>query len=58
MLRCGVSYDGLLNIKHNNVVIDKRKLQANIPIEIDGITWNMELEIRVGLDIVWKANFR
>lgn len=58
MLRCGVSYDGLLNIKHNNVVVDKRKLQANTPIEIDGITWNMELEIRVGLDIVWKANFR
>lgn len=57
MLRCEVPYDGLLNIKHNNVV-DKRKLQANIPIEIDGITWNMELEIRVGLDIVWKANFR
>lgn len=58
VLRCEVPYDGLLNIKHNNVVVDKRKLQANTPIEIDGITWNMELEIRVGLDIVWKANFK
>ena len=30
---------------------------ANISIELDEITWGMEIDVRIGLDSIWKASF-
>ena len=44
-------------IQLKGMVIEKRELHATIPTEIDSITWNMEINVYVGLDSVWKASF-
>lgn len=56
-LRFVIPYDGMLSIRQNDVTIEKIILHANTPIEVDNIIWNMELELCVGLDVVWKAFF-
>ena len=56
-LRVTVPYDGVLTIKQDEFLLEKRKLHANTSMEVDGIAWNTELVICVGLDVVWKALF-
>ena len=57
ILRFTVQYDGTLNVRKKGKLINRRKLLANTPLEIDGIVMDMELEVRIGLDSVWKASF-
>ena len=57
ILRITVPYDGKIVIQLKGMVIEKRELHATIPTEIDSITWNMEINVYVGLDSVWKASF-
>lgn len=52
-----IPYDGVLTIKQDKFCVEKRKLHANTSMEVDGITWNTELVICIGLDVVWKALF-
>lgn len=57
VLRVTIPYDGVITIKQDEFLLEKRKLHANTSMEVDGITWNTELVICVGLDVVWKALF-
>lgn len=57
VLRVTIPYDGVLTIKQDEFLLEKRKLYANTSMEVDGIAWNTELVICVGLDVVWKALF-
>ena len=57
VLRITIPYDGILTIKQDEFLLEKRKLYANTTIEVDDIAWNMELVICIGLDVVWKALF-
>ena len=57
-LRILLPYDGLLHVKLKGVMIDKRKIHANTPAEISEIAWDMDLEVFIGLDCVWRAFFR
>ena len=57
ILRINAEYDGVITIKYNDNLIDRIKLNASRPIEIDHITWNMEINICIGLDSIWKACF-
>ena len=57
ILRIVIPYDGFLVIKQDEYIIEKRRLSAETSIEIDDISWNTELVIGVGLDVVWKTCF-
>ena len=57
VLRITIPYDGILTIKQDEYILEKRKLHANTSMDVDGITWNTELVICVGLDVVWRALF-
>lgn len=57
VLRIIIPYDGILTIKRDEFVLEKRKLSANTAIEVDNIAWNTELVICIGFDVVWKAVF-
>ena len=57
ILRFSVPYDGTLSVRLNGNLINRRKLFANISIELDEITWGMEIDVRIGLDSIWKASF-
>ncbi len=57
ILRIIIPYDGQLTIRRDEVLVEKRKLNANVPIEVDNIVWNTELVLRVGLDVIWRAWF-
>lgn len=50
-------YDGTIKIVQRGNIIEKRKLLPKVAAEIEGITWNMELVVCIGLDIVWRAIF-
>lgn len=56
ILRISAPYDGLIKIRSENNVVEKRKLQAGITAEIT-VTWGQSFEVYVGLDQVWKASF-
>ena len=53
----GNLYDGLVVIKIEGLTIEKRKIAANNPTELDNIDWNTEVYVYVGLDCVWKTKF-
>ena len=47
-----------LPFKHKGIMIDKRKIHANTSTEISKIVWDMDLEVCIGLDCIWRACFR
>ena len=57
VLRISIPYDGLVVIKIKGLTIEKRKIAANNPTELDNIDWNTEVYVYVGLDCVWKTKF-
>ena len=56
-LRFTIPYDGVLCVRKKNRLVNKIKIPAKKTIELDEIGWGMEIDIRIGLDIVWKAAF-
>ena len=57
MLRVSVPFDGLLVIKKDGIVVEKRKLVPNHPGEVNSISWGTEIKILVGLDCIWCATY-
>lgn len=57
ILRIIIPYDGMLTIVLRSEIIEKRKLRAEIPSEIDNLTWGVELRVCVGLDCLWKVSY-
>ena len=52
-----VPYDGKAIIRKNGVVSDRRNISAQIICSIDSIGFGTEIEILIGLDIIWSASF-
>lgn len=50
-------YDGKAIIRKNGVVSDRRIISAQIICSIDSIDFGTEIEILIGLDIIWSASF-
>lgn len=57
-LRFKSTFDGELIISNNNRVVDKRKISADKYIELDGLSYGVSVQVLIGLDIVWKIDFR
>lgn len=51
------TFDGELIISNNHVV-DRRKIFADKQIELDELSYGVSVQIAIGLDIVWKINFK
>lgn len=51
-------YDGEIVIIKHNVVTDKRTLAASTYIEIGEISYDTEIQLFIGLDCVWKLEFK
>lgn len=57
-LRFKSTFDGELIIFDNSRIVDKRKLVADRYMEIDGLTYNLSVQVVIGLDIIWQINFK
>ena len=51
-------FDGELIISNKNHVIDKRKIYADNPFELDGLSYGIRVQAVIGLDVVWEINFK
>ena len=51
------TFDGELIIS-NNHVIDKRKIFADRQLELDGLSYGVSVQVVIGLDVVWKIDFK
>lgn len=52
------TYDGELIIKMKDHVVDKRKIYADKPLELDGLSYGVSIQAVIGLDVVWKIEFQ
>ena len=51
------TFDGELIIS-NNRVVDKRKIFADRQLQLDGLSYGVSVQVVIGLDLVWKINFK
>lgn len=58
MLRFRSEFDAELVISKNNRAIDKRKIPADKYFELDGLSYDLSIQVLVGLDVIWQINFR
>lgn len=52
------AFDGEIIISNESRIMEKRKIHADRPLELDGLSYNMSVQVVIGLDIVWKINFK
>ena len=51
------AFDGIIQIYRKQQLIDKRMIKAQESYTIDSLTFDMQLKLFVGLDLVWTASF-
>ncbi|MCD8049985.1 MAG: hypothetical protein LUG52_10440 [Clostridia bacterium] len=51
-------FDGEIIIYKNNFAVDKRKISADKYVETDGLVYGLSVELVIGLDVVWKIEFK
>lgn len=51
-------FDGELIISNNNRVVDKRKISADKLLEVDRLSYGINIQVLIGLDVVWKIDFK
>ena len=51
-------YDGELIISNKDHVVDKRKIYADKPLELDGLSYGVSVQAVIGLDVVWQIDFQ
>lgn len=51
------TFDGELIIS-NDRVVDKQKIFADRQLELDGISYGVSVQVVIGLDVVWKIDFK
>lgn len=51
-------FDGELIISSKNHVVDKRKILADKPLELDRLSYGVSVQVVIGLDVVWKIEFK
>lgn len=52
------TFDGELIISNNDHVVDKRKMVAGEQIELNELTFGINIQVIVGLDVVWQIVFK
>ena len=52
------TYDGELIISNKDHVVDKRKIYADKPLELDGLSYGVSVQAVIGLDVVWQIDFQ
>ncbi len=57
-LRFKTNYDGELIVVKDDYIIDKRRVPADKYIELDNLSYGMEVRLVVGLDCVWQIRFK
>ncbi len=57
-LRFKSAFDGELIILKNNHVMDKQKLDADKYTELNGLSYGLEVQVVIGLDIIWQIDFK
>lgn len=58
ILRVRPQYDGLVILKQNGRVIEKRRLRADEASEFDALRFGCELSVLQGLDYVWSIRYQ
>lgn len=57
-LRFKSTFDGELIISNNNHVVDKRKINTDKYIELDGLSYGLSVQAVIGLDVIWRIDFK
>lgn len=57
-LRFKSPFDGELIVFANDRVIDKRKLFADKVLELDVIAYGVNIQVAIGLDVIWELHFK
>lgn len=52
------TFDGELVKFNNNRIVDRRKMFADKQVELDGLSYGVSVQVIIGLDIVWRINFK
>lgn len=51
-------YDGELVVSRNGCISDKYKILANQVLELDTVTWGVNVRFCVGLDCLWETSYQ
>lgn len=57
-LRFKSTFDGELIISNNNCIVDRRKISSDKYIELEGLSYNLSVQVVIGLDVIWEINFK
>lgn len=57
-IRIKSSFDGEVTVFNHNCVVDKRKIAADKYVELDGLCFGFSVEVVVGLDVIWRIDFK
>lgn len=52
------AFDGELIVSNHGHIVDKRKIPADQPVELDRLSYGVSVQVVIGLDIVWKIGFQ
>ena len=58
ILRFDSPYDGQLIIGHRGRTLEKHKILANHILEVDSITWDINIQFYIGLDCLWEILYQ
>lgn len=50
-------YDGEIIISYDNHVVERRKLYADTPMELDTLAYGCCVQVLIGLDVMWQICF-
>lgn len=52
------TFDGELIIFNDSRIVEKRKIFADKPLELDGLSYGISVQVIIGLDVVWEIDFK
>lgn len=52
------TFDGELIISTDNHIVEKRKLYADKTLELDGLSYDTNVQVIIRLDVIWRINFK
>ncbi len=57
-LRFTSTFDGELIISDNSHIVEKQKIFTDKYIELDGLSYGLSVQVVIGLDVIWKIDFK
>lgn len=52
------TFDGELITFNDSRIVEKRKIFADKPLELDGLSYGISVQVIIGLDVVWEIDFK